>query len=350
MISIMLADENAAPNPDMQAKGMKAPLAQHMHLAEPYLAHAASSSSLPVQKMASVSIAPARRNVPATPARSNQEKARALYDYQPKPTETDELSFKAGDTILIAEKTSEEWWKGRVQGRDAPLGQDRLFPANYVEMIKQASIPAMPPAYSEATATALTTPGVPNEINDHSDFQRILDTAGTRMVAVMFWTDTCGSAANLVPLFTTLAKTYGKDIFVLVNGADDSPGLAILHAHYVRNIPTVLFFKNAQEVDKIIGRNEPKLRSSCLAHTGGLPNGPGAHPATGTRARFSSSSTSQAPTAAVRAGPSGLETETAEMRQARKDKLTNVGSSRLGQAAIGGAAAGAAGSLTRRIF
>ena len=47
--------------------------------------------------------------------------------------EQDELSFAAGDVIEIVAKTNNDWWMGKVHGKQA------LFPANYVEEIPDSS-------------------------------------------------------------------------------------------------------------------------------------------------------------------------------------------------------------------
>jgi hypothetical protein len=98
---------------------------------------------------------PERRAVPQPPAprRAAVVQARALWAYNEdgqvrtrtaslsseKKTHTrsvqeqDELSFAAGDVIEIVAKTNNDWWMGKVHGKQA------LFPANYVEEIPDSS-------------------------------------------------------------------------------------------------------------------------------------------------------------------------------------------------------------------
>ncbi|KAM3725267.1 Intersectin-1 [Dirofilaria immitis] len=60
----------------------------------------------------------------------NELKAEALYDYQAQ--RDDELSFKAGDIIIVTDQSDGEWWKGRLLNeKNAP---DALFPGNYVQL------------------------------------------------------------------------------------------------------------------------------------------------------------------------------------------------------------------------
>ncbi|KAF6754511.1 hypothetical protein DFP72DRAFT_899285 [Ephemerocybe angulata] len=53
---------------------------------------------------------------------------------------SDDLSFRAGDTIEVIEETSAEWWTGRCRGREG------LFPSNYVERLTRTPSPLPPPA------------------------------------------------------------------------------------------------------------------------------------------------------------------------------------------------------------
>ena len=56
------------------------------------------------------------------------EKYTALYTYEAQYE--DELSFEAGDTVLVVAKDEADWWKGECQGKTG------VFPSNYVEPLK----------------------------------------------------------------------------------------------------------------------------------------------------------------------------------------------------------------------
>ncbi|TFK66298.1 SH3-domain-containing protein [Pluteus cervinus] len=56
--------------------------------------------------------------------------ARALWGYNEGGTERDDLSFAAGDIIEVVSTSNEDWWTGRVHGREG------LFPSQYVEKIE----------------------------------------------------------------------------------------------------------------------------------------------------------------------------------------------------------------------
>jgi len=89
---------------------------------------------------------PARRNIPQPTPQIVQ--ARALWAYNEKGQEPDDLSFSVGDVIEIVEETNQDWWMGKVHGRQA------LFPSNYVEKIESTS----PPVYNPERNLAVQAP------------------------------------------------------------------------------------------------------------------------------------------------------------------------------------------------
>ena len=56
-------------------------------------------------------------------------KYKALYDFT--ATQSNTLSFKAGDVFVFVSKSSEDWWSVRTSS-----GQVGLVPASYLEELK----------------------------------------------------------------------------------------------------------------------------------------------------------------------------------------------------------------------
>lgn len=71
------------------------------------------------------------------------------------------------------------------------------------------------------------------------------------VVMADFWATWCAPCKMVAPAVEELAKEYeGKVKFVKVN-TDENPDLA--SRYNIRGIPTLMFFKNGQMVDQLVG-------------------------------------------------------------------------------------------------
>ena len=87
------------------------------------------------------------------------------------------------------------------------------------------------------------------EITD-ANFEELI-TKSNQPVMIDFWAEWCGPCRMITPIVTELSSEYeGKVVIGKVN-VDDNPGITSKFG--IRNIPTILFFKNGEIVDKQVG-------------------------------------------------------------------------------------------------
>jgi thioredoxin 1 len=87
------------------------------------------------------------------------------------------------------------------------------------------------------------------EITD-ANFETVVKNSD-KVVLVDFWAEWCGPCRMVGPIVEELAKEYeGKAVIGKLN-VDNNPNVSMEFG--VRNIPTILFFKNGKVVDKQVG-------------------------------------------------------------------------------------------------
>jgi thioredoxin 1 len=81
---------------------------------------------------------------------------------------------------------------------------------------------------------------------------------GAQPLVVDFWATWCGPCRMIAPIIAKLAEKYDGKITVGKCDVEENDDLAAEYG--IRNIPTILFFKNGEVVDKIVGaQSEAKL-------------------------------------------------------------------------------------------
>ncbi len=71
------------------------------------------------------------------------------------------------------------------------------------------------------------------------------------LVVVDFWAEWCGPCKMIGPIVEDLAKEYEGKAVIGKLDVDENP--EVCEEYGIRNIPTLLFFKNGEVADKIVG-------------------------------------------------------------------------------------------------
>ena len=80
--------------------------------------------------------------------------------------------------------------------------------------------------------------------------------SANNVVLVDFWATWCGPCRMLAPTVETVAKEYEGKVAVVKCNVDECEDIAVQYG--IRNIPTLIFFKGGQVVDRLVG-NVPKF-------------------------------------------------------------------------------------------
>jgi thioredoxin 1 len=87
------------------------------------------------------------------------------------------------------------------------------------------------------------------EFTDSNFKTEALEKKGVSVVD--FWAEWCGPCRVITPIIEDLAKEYDGKITVGKLNVDDNPEVAMKYG--IRSIPTILFLKDGEVVDKAVG-------------------------------------------------------------------------------------------------
>jgi thioredoxin 1 len=87
------------------------------------------------------------------------------------------------------------------------------------------------------------------EVTD-SNFEEIV-IKSDKPVLVDFWAEWCGPCRIIAPIVKEIGEEYSGKVVIAKLDVDSNPGVS--NKFGIRNIPTMLFFKNGQIVDKQVG-------------------------------------------------------------------------------------------------
>ena len=92
------------------------------------------------------------------------------------------------------------------------------------------------------------------------DTEKFAEDLGSDLVMVDFYADWCGPCRTLGPIIERISEE--KNVRLLKVDADGNKDLA---SHFnVRGIPAVIFFKDKQEVDRVVGLKQPNVYTETI--------------------------------------------------------------------------------------
>lgn len=105
------------------------------------------------------------------------------------------------------------------------------------------------------------------KVDDRTWETEVLKSPG--VVMVDFWAVWCGPCQMVAPIVDELATEYAGKLKVTKLNTDENPEVA--GRYQIMSIPTILFFKNGQPVEKLIGarpkRQFKEVIDNLLAQT-----------------------------------------------------------------------------------
>ena len=83
-----------------------------------------------------------------------------------------------------------------------------------------------------------------------SNFSEVVEQAQNPVV-VDFWATWCGPCRMISPIVDKMAEKYEGKVSVVKCNVDESTDIPVKFG--IRNIPTLLFFKGGELVDRVVG-------------------------------------------------------------------------------------------------
>ncbi|HMN89972.1 MAG TPA: thioredoxin [Saprospiraceae bacterium] len=98
------------------------------------------------------------------------------------------------------------------------------------------------------------------ELTDANFQETALERAG--LTVIDFWAEWCGPCRMISPIVEELAQEYDGKALVGKVDVDSNPEISMKYG--IRSIPTILFLKNGEVVDKHVGATSKQVLASKI--------------------------------------------------------------------------------------
>ncbi|AOZ91992.1 thioredoxin [Paenibacillus crassostreae] len=96
-----------------------------------------------------------------------------------------------------------------------------------------------------------------------SDQSFSTEVEGQGTVLVDFWAPWCGPCKMIAPILEDLSTDLGDTVKIAKVNVDENPETASKFG--VMSIPTLIFFKDGQPVDKVVGLNSKEALKNMIS-------------------------------------------------------------------------------------
>ena len=94
-----------------------------------------------------------------------------------------------------------------------------------------------------------------------ANYQEVIDSG--KPLVIDFWAEWCGPCRMVAPIIDELAAEYEGKVIIGKCDVDENDALAVKFG--IRNIPTFIFLKNGEVVDKQVGAGPRNIFEDKIA-------------------------------------------------------------------------------------
>ncbi|MFN7120203.1 MAG: thioredoxin [Saprospiraceae bacterium] len=98
------------------------------------------------------------------------------------------------------------------------------------------------------------------QITDTNFQESVMERNG--LTVIDFWAEWCGPCRMISPIVEELSKEYDGKVLVGKVDVDSNPEVSMKYG--IRSIPTILFLKNGEVVDKQVGATSKQVLASKI--------------------------------------------------------------------------------------